>query len=113
MGAKAFTRKQEQEGAKMKTCKGCGAPILSSDDCKFCGLSQQEQSEQPKQKRKGRGPSKKPTLFNTSLRLSREVMDYFNTNHPYTKQAKIREILTEYVNSQQQGANNGNSKEIN
>ena len=61
-------------------------------------------------KRKGRGPSKKPTLFNTSLRLSREVMDYFNTNHPYSKQAKIREILTEYVNSQQQGANNGNSK---
>jgi uncharacterized protein (DUF4415 family) len=61
-------------------------------------------------KRKGRGPSKKPTLFNTSLRLSREVMDYFNTNHPYSKQAKIREILTEYVNSQQQGATNGNSK---
>lgn len=60
-------------------------------------------------KRKGRGPSKKPTLFNTSLRLSREVMDYFNTHHPYSKQAKIREILTEYVNSQQQGANNGNN----
>jgi uncharacterized protein (DUF4415 family) len=112
MGAKAFTREQKQEGAKMKTCVGCGAPILSGDDCKFCGASQ-VQPEQPKQKRKGRGPSKKPTLFNTSLRLSREVMDYFNTHHPYSKQAKIREILTEYVNSQQQGANNGNSKEIN
>ena len=62
-------------------------------------------------KRRGRGLSKKPALFNTSLRLSREVMDYFNTNHAYSKQAKIREILTEYVNSQQQGANNGNSKE--
>ena len=61
--------------------------------------------------RKGRGPSKKPTLFNTSLRLSREVMDYFNTNHAYSKQAKIREILTEYVNSQQQGANNGKETE--
>jgi len=60
-------------------------------------------------KRKGRGPSKKPTLFNTSLRLPREVMDYFNANYPYSKQAKIREILTEYVNSQQQGAKNGNS----
>jgi uncharacterized protein (DUF4415 family) len=59
-------------------------------------------------KRRGRGPSKKPALFNTSLRLSREVMDYFNTHYPYAKQAKIREILTEYVNSQQQGANNGN-----
>ena len=62
-------------------------------------------------KRKGRGPSKKPALFNTSLRLPREVMDYFNTNHAYSKQAKIREILTEYVNSQQQGANNGKETE--
>jgi uncharacterized protein (DUF4415 family) len=69
-----------------------------------------KQTEEVKPKRKGRGLGKKPTLFNTSLRLSREVMDYFNTHHPYTKQAKIREILTEYVNSQQQGANNGNSK---
>ena len=60
-------------------------------------------------KRKGRGVGKKPPLFNTSLRLPREVMDYFNANYPYSKQAKIREILTEYVNSQQQGANNGNS----
>ena len=60
-------------------------------------------------KRKGRGVGKKPPLFNTSLRLPREVMDYFNTHHPYTKQAKIREVLIEYVNSQQQGANNGNS----
>ena len=92
----------------MQVCKGCGAPILSGDNCKFCGASQVEES---KQKRKGRGLGKKPSLFNTSLRLSREVMDYFNTHHPYTKQAKIREILTEYVNSQQQGANNGNSKE--
>jgi hypothetical protein len=36
-------------------------------------------------------------------------MDYFNTHHPYTKQAKMREILTEYINSQMQGANNGNN----
>ena len=60
-------------------------------------------------KRKGRGPSKKPSLFNTSMRLSKAVMEYFNTHHPYSKQAKIREILTEYVNSQKQGANNGNT----
>lgn len=62
----------------------------------------------PIPKRKGRGPSKKPALFATSLRLPRNVLDYFSTHHPYTKQAKIREILTEYVTSQQQGANNGN-----
>jgi len=63
----------------------------------------------PEKKRKGRGPSKKPSLFATSLRLPRNVLDYFSTNHPYTKQAKIREILTEYVTNQQQGASNGNT----
>ena len=60
-------------------------------------------------KRKGRGPSKKPSLFNTSMRLPKEVMEYFNTHHPYSKQAKMREILTDYVTSQKQGANNGNT----
>jgi hypothetical protein len=28
------------------------------------------------------------------------VMEYFNTHYPETKQAKIREILTDYVQSQ-------------
>ena len=51
-------------------------------------------------KRRGRGVGKKPALFCTSLRLPKEVMDYFNTHHAYTKQAKMREILTEYVNNQ-------------
>ena len=60
-------------------------------------------------KRKGRGLGKKPALSCTSLRLPKDVMDYFNTNYAYTKQAKMREILTEYINSQMQGANNGNS----
>jgi len=59
--------------------------------------------------KRGRGLGKKPPLFCTSLRLSKEVMDYFNTKYPYTKQAKMREILTEYINSQKQGAKNGNS----
>jgi hypothetical protein len=54
----------------------------------------------PEKKRKGRGPGKKPALLCTSLRLPREVMDYFDTNFAYTKQAKMREILTEYVNNQ-------------
>jgi hypothetical protein len=54
----------------------------------------------PEKKRKGRGLGKKPALFSTSLRLTKEVMDYFNTNFPYTKQAKMREILTEYINQQ-------------
>jgi hypothetical protein len=59
--------------------------------------------------KKGRGLGKKPPLFCTSLRLPKEVMDYFNIKYPYTKQAKMREILTEYINSQMQGANNGNN----
>lgn len=58
------------------------------------------------QKRRGRGPSKKPTLVNTSLRLPREVVEYFET-FP-NKQAKIREVLTEYLNNQQGVSNDSN-----
>jgi hypothetical protein len=60
----------------------------------------------PEKKRQVRGPGKKPTFVNTSLRLPREVVEYFNT-FP-NKQVEIRRVLTEYLNSQQQGANNGN-----
>ena len=52
-------------------------------------------TEQPK--RKGRGPGKRPALVSTSIRLTREVMDYFNKHHPYDKQAQMRAVLTEYV----------------
>ena len=52
----------------------------------------------PEKKRRGRGPGKKPTLVNTSLRLPREVVQYFET-FP-NKQAKIREVLTNYVETQ-------------
>ena len=58
-------------------------------------------------KRQGRGLGKKPALVNTSLRLPREVVEYFEALP--NKQVKIREILTEYITSQQQGANNGNT----
>ena len=51
-------------------------------------------------KRMTRGPGKKPTLIGTSLRIPREVVEYFDTHFAYTKQAKMREILTEYVNNQ-------------
>ena len=50
--------------------------------------------------RKGRGLGKKPALSCTSIRLPKDVMDYFNTNFAYTKQAKMREILTTYVSNQ-------------
>jgi len=54
----------------------------------------------PITKRKGSGLGKKPSLFCTSLRLPMEVMDFFNTNYAYTKQAKMREVLTEFVKQQ-------------
>jgi uncharacterized protein (DUF4415 family) len=64
----------------------------------------------PVKQRKGRGLGKKPALFCTSLRLPKDVMDYFNQHFPYTKQAKMREVLADYV--KQQGArNNGNKEE--
>jgi uncharacterized protein (DUF4415 family) len=81
----------------MRECKECGRLLFNKDiSCPDC-------DETPK--RKGRGPGKKPTLFNTSLRLSQEVMEYFNTHHPKNKQAKIREILTNYVMQQKEKAN--------
>ena len=54
---------------------------------------------------KYRGKGKKPALFCTSLRLPKDVMDYFAKHHPYTKQAKMREVLTNYI--KQQGELNG------
>ena len=42
----------------------------------------------------------KPALMCTSLRLPKDVVEYFTTKYPYRKQAKIREILTEYVNNE-------------
>ena len=55
-------------------------------------------------KRKARGVGKKPALFCTSLRIPKEVKEYFDAHFPYTKQAKMREILTDYV--QQRGMKN-------
>ena len=78
----------------MRECKSCGRLLFNKDiSCPDCDVEE-------KPKRRGRGPGKKPALFCTSLRLNKEVMDYFNTNHPNNKQAKIREILTEYVKTQ-------------
>jgi hypothetical protein len=46
---------------------------------------------------KRRGPGKNPALVHLSVRLPMEVVQYLNANYPYTKQAKVREILTNYV----------------
>ena len=52
----------------------------------------------PEKQRRGRGPGKKPTLVNVSLRLPKEVLEYFES-FP-NKQAKIREVLTNYIETQ-------------
>jgi hypothetical protein len=83
----------------MNVCGGCGF-AYQAESCPRCDIKGIP-------KRKGRGPGKKPSLVCTSLRLSREVMDYFDQNFPHNKQAKMREILTDYINSHKQGANHG------
>lgn len=71
--------------------------------------------EEAKPKKRGRGPGKKPKLFGTSIRLPMNVMEYFNTHYPNTKQAKIREILTNFVSDQSQqtqGESNGPQENV-
>jgi hypothetical protein len=48
-------------------------------------------------KRSGRGLGKKPALTHLSLRLPKDVLDYYESKYPYTKQAKMREILTQHM----------------
>jgi hypothetical protein len=49
--------------------------------------------------KKGRGLGKKPALICTSLRLSREVMDYYKQFE--NQQVKMRQVLTDhYLNEQ-------------
>lgn len=51
-------------------------------------------------KRKGRGPAKKPALTSTSIRLPKDVLAWFTATYPNSKQAKMREVLTDYFISQ-------------
>lgn len=66
----------------------------------------EQQEERPPEKRT-RGKGKRPAMFNTSMRLPKEVVDYFDTHFPYSKQAKMREILIAFVKSQPEGAQSG------
>jgi len=49
----------------------------------------------------GRGPGKRPALINTSLRLPEDVLAYFDQHFPYSKQAKMREVLIDFVKHHQ------------
>lgn len=50
------------------------------------------------EKRKGRGKGKKPALGMISLRIDREVLEFYRTHYKSNVQKKLREVLTEYVN---------------
>lgn len=54
-------------------------------------------------KRKVRGLGKKPALVGVSVRLPQDVTAYFDEHFPYTKQAKIREILLAYMEAHKKG----------
>lgn len=56
-------------------------------------------------KKRTRGKGKRAPMFNTSMRLPKEVVDYFDKHFPYSKQAKMREVLLAFVQSQTQGNN--------
>lgn len=53
--------------------------------------------------RKGiRGKNKNPTLVGTSIRLDQEVVDFFKKTYGSKMQAKMREVLSQYVANQKQ-----------
>ena len=61
----------------------------------FDGLMREE-------KKQGRGTGKRPALKHLSLRIPKDVMDFFDQHYPRTKQAKMREILTDFINKEMQ-----------
>jgi uncharacterized protein (DUF4415 family) len=44
-----------------------------------------------------RGEGRKVALVHLSLRIPQEVMDFFDQKYPYKKQAKMREILANFM----------------
>jgi hypothetical protein len=51
----------------------------------------------PSKKRVGRGLGKKPALLLINIRVPFEVVEYFNTHYPLTKQVQMRQVLIDYV----------------
>ena len=58
-------------------------------------VKESSMSEEPK--RRVRGKAKKPALMCTSIRLPTDTMMFYKTNYPHTMQAKMRQVLHEYV----------------
>ena len=47
--------------------------------------------------KRGRGKATKPALVYFPLRLEKYVVDYFDEHYPATRQAKIREVLANFI----------------
>jgi hypothetical protein len=60
----------------------------------------------PSKRRRGAG--KKPRLFSTSIRLPKEVLEYFHKHHGNKKQSVMRSILLQHVQLNE-GVNNGST----
>ena len=58
-------------------------------------VKESSMSEEPK--RRVRGKAKKLALMCTSIRLPVDTMMFYKTNYPHTMQAKMRQVLHEYV----------------
>jgi hypothetical protein len=47
--------------------------------------------------KKGRGKATKPALVYFPLRLDKYVVEFFDEHYPATRQAKIREVLANFI----------------
>jgi hypothetical protein len=47
--------------------------------------------------KRGRGKATKPALVYFPLRLDKYVVDYFDEHYSATRQAKIREVLANFI----------------
>lgn len=62
-------------------------------------------------KRKGRGLGKKPAMVYLPIRVDKSVVDFFDEHYPSTRQAKIREVLNDFINKQRGLYEKENDKE--
>lgn len=58
-------------------------------------------------KRRGRGKAVKPAMLYFPLRVEKYVVDFFDEHYPATRQAKIREVLANFI----KGEVNENTKQ--
>jgi hypothetical protein len=53
--------------------------------------------------KKGRGKATKPALVYFPLRLDKYVVEFFDEHYPATRQAKIREVLANFIKGEAGG----------